>query len=649
LKNKSEWANKLIFGDSQAMKELEDNSVHLVVTSPPYYNAPFDYPGLFESYDDFKNLIRNVARELKRVLDQGRIACFVCDDTLIEGKKYPVVADITKIFIEEGFKYRERITWVKPEGYIRISRRSGVLLQHPYPMYYYPDNLQESILIFQNGDFDYGRIPQEKKEESIVDLDETQNEKWYLSVWNITNVLPFKNRLEKGIAAFPEEIPYRLIKLFSYKGEVVLDPFMGSGTTLKVACELGRNCVGYEIDIELLEVVKEKLGISKQKRLFSPGFDIVIRDDIKHLRTELQRRIRGEVLMDITAKITGIEYTPFLCRKLNVFDLKDFDEALSSEATFILKIDEEHKVAVSWWVSAKRTRSYPYTRVYDSLDFSGKKVTIIPIVKDEGADGDRDFLQWDTVSLMSLLGVYVIIGYYEAASTNPDYANKITDQRYDTTYLLNAIKKLLSYQSDALHWNLSQLEKAGEIGEKALESYIQISKNLGVKMHSIDSARKRIKKLLEGKEAFLGLSRELAKKAQKRETITEQPKEKLAGGKSMITITNYLGGKYFFTVDEARLDGKNLLLFEGKHTKSKTLPSLNDIKDGILKMILLTNLKDVKIKDKRYNPVPILKLTTGTGLNIDSLIRSKREVLEGLKKEAKINGFKTKINDRYID
>ena len=295
MNHESEWKNKLIFGDAQNMKELEDNSVHLVVTSPPYYNAPFDYPGLFENYDQFIDMIRNVASELSRVLNQGRVACFVCDDTLIGGIKYPVVADITKIFIEEGFKYREKIIWVKPEGYIRISRRSGVLLQHPYPMYYYPDNLQESILIFQKGDFDYRKITQKMKEESRIDLEETQNEKWYLSVWNITNVLPINNRLEKGIAAFPEEIPYRLIKLFSYKEEVVLDPFMGSGTTLKVASELGRKCVGYEIDIELLEVVKEKLSIAKQRKIFNPKYNIIIRDDIKHLRTELQKRVKEKV------------------------------------------------------------------------------------------------------------------------------------------------------------------------------------------------------------------------------------------------------------------------------------------------------------------------------------------------------------------
>ena len=79
--------NMLIFGDTQNMKELEDHSVQLVVTSPPYFNAPFDYPDLFKSYDEFLELIRNVAKELKRVLDEGRIAALVVDDTLIKGKK----------------------------------------------------------------------------------------------------------------------------------------------------------------------------------------------------------------------------------------------------------------------------------------------------------------------------------------------------------------------------------------------------------------------------------------------------------------------------------------------------------------------------------------------------------------------------------
>jgi DNA modification methylase len=283
---------KLVFGDAQNMKEVKDHSIHLVVTSPPYFNAPFDYPDLFESYSQFLKMIHKVAKELRRVLDDGRIAAFVVDDTLIERVKYPVVADITKIFIEEGFKYREKIIWLKPEGYIRISRRSGVVLQNPYPMYYYPDNLQESILIFQNGEFDYKMVSKEEKEASRIDLKEYQQKKWYLSVWNITNVLPMNNRLEQGIAAFPDEIPYRLIKLFSYCNETVLDPFMGSGTTLKVAVNLGRNAIGYEIDAELVDIIKEKLNIAQvdlsgQKH----DLEIVMRKDVRYLRKKLQEKV----------------------------------------------------------------------------------------------------------------------------------------------------------------------------------------------------------------------------------------------------------------------------------------------------------------------------------------------------------------------
>jgi len=97
--------------------------------------------------------------------------------------------------------------------------------------------------------------------------------------------------------------------------------------------------------------------------------------------------------MDLLAKITGIKYKPFLCRQLNIYPLEELNKALSKDATFILNIDSKNQIAISWWVSAKRTRSYPYARVYDSLGFSGKKATIIPIVKDEGIEGDRDFLQ----------------------------------------------------------------------------------------------------------------------------------------------------------------------------------------------------------------------------------------------------------------
>lgn len=255
--------HRVVFGDCRAMKEIPDESIHFVVTSPPYYNAPFDYPGLFSNYDEFLSLIQDLCRDLYRVAAPGRIACFVTDDMLVKGEKYPVVADVTRLMLKAGFRYRDRIVWVKPKGYVRISRRSGVVIQHPYPMYFYPDNIQESILIFQKGRFDYSyvrKLPFRTLEESKIPLDDYNGDEWHLTVWNITNVLPLGPRLEKGVAAFPEEIPKRLIKLFSFHGETVLDPFLGSGTTMKVAQELGRNSWGFEIDRGLARIIKRKLG-----------------------------------------------------------------------------------------------------------------------------------------------------------------------------------------------------------------------------------------------------------------------------------------------------------------------------------------------------------------------------------------------------
>src|SRR5437879_12275684 len=217
------------------MREIRDDSVHLMVTSPPYYNAPFDYPGLFKDYDEFLGLMHDVSCELYRVLAPGRVACFVTDDMLVDGVKYPVVADVTRLMMEAGFRYRDRIVWVKPKGYVRISRRSGVVLQHPYPMYYYPDNILESILIFQKGKFDYSYIQtlaKRRLEKSRVDVKEYNGQEWYLTVWNITNVLPFKGRAEEGIAAFPAQFRSMLWNLTMLLAKPMLDLCSESATTV---------------------------------------------------------------------------------------------------------------------------------------------------------------------------------------------------------------------------------------------------------------------------------------------------------------------------------------------------------------------------------------------------------------------------------
>ncbi|OIO21175.1 hypothetical protein COV61_03215 [Candidatus Micrarchaeota archaeon CG11_big_fil_rev_8_21_14_0_20_47_5] len=358
-------------------------------------------------------------------------------------------------------------------------------------------------------------------------------------------------------------------------------------------------------------------------------------------------------MSEINAKIKkGILYRPFLCRELQEYSFENLETALSNDSVFVLRIDDKNQFAVSRWVSAKRTRSYPYARVYDTLEFSGKRITIIPILKDEGKDGDRDYLEWDTVSLMSLLGVYVIISYYtsakKSAKKDQEHKNKITDQRFDIKQIKSEIKQLLSYHLDALHWNLWQLDKAKETAQKALASYERISRECSVEMHSKEFFEKRINELFKGAESFKQFSRDLAQSAQKRESLTIQPKEKTDDTKTSLTIKNYLGGHYYFTVDEVKVDGNEIYLTEAKHTKDDKLPSSEDVKDGLWKMILFVNLEDVEMGGRKYAPNAILKLTTGKNFSLSALTSSQSKFLEVLKKEAKENRFKLLINGDFV-
>jgi hypothetical protein len=132
--------------------------------------------------------------------------------------------------------------------------------------------------------------------------------------------------------------------------------------------------------------------------------------------------------------------------------------------------------------------------VYNTLRFT-KKITIIPIIKDEGEDGDRDFLQWDTISLMSLLDVYVIFAYYEKAKKNPLYENKITNFQFNNKYIKSKIREIEQYHSSALHWNLHEVKNNFNIIlDKILTINKKIEKQHRVKLHdpkSIDNFKKQ--------------------------------------------------------------------------------------------------------------------------------------------------------------
>ncbi len=252
--------HKIVIADSTRMNEIDSGSVQLVLGSPPYFNAPFDYPGAFKDWKDYQLYINNYAAEIHRVLEPGRIAAVVCDDIITEQGRFPVVAEITRAFFQSNFLYRDTIIWKKPTGYIRKSRRSGVAIQNPYPMYFYTDNITETILVFQKKGYKHRDYSEQVRQRSKIDLAEFFEKNLYLNVWEITNVLPQKTRIEKEVAAFPYEIPYRLIKLYTFVGETVLDPWLGSGTTMQAAIDLCRNSIGYEINPKLRPVILQKIG-----------------------------------------------------------------------------------------------------------------------------------------------------------------------------------------------------------------------------------------------------------------------------------------------------------------------------------------------------------------------------------------------------
>jgi site-specific DNA-methyltransferase (adenine-specific)/site-specific DNA-methyltransferase (cytosine-N4-specific) len=163
-------------------------------------------------------------------------------------------------------------------------------------MYYYPDNIYEEIVVFKKpGEFDRSSIPGDAKEKSRINTSRFHQEKWYLSVWDIKNVLPTE-KWSKYTAAFPEEIPERLITLYSYVGETVLDPFLGTGTTCVVAKRLYRNCIGYELDLELREAIEERLSL-KQATLTGEKAQVeyIVREDAKHLRTKLREEVEKRI------------------------------------------------------------------------------------------------------------------------------------------------------------------------------------------------------------------------------------------------------------------------------------------------------------------------------------------------------------------
>lgn len=238
-----EWENKIILGSSENMKQIPDNSVHLMITSPPY-NVSKEYDEDL-SLEEYLQLLKNVFEETYRVLVNGGRACINVAN--LGRKPYIPLSDyISKMMIDIGFNMRGEILWNKAAS-ASPSTAWGSWQSAANPIL---RDVHEYILVFSKGDY-----KREKgKKENTIGRDEFME--WTKSIWTM------KAESAKRIghpAPFPEELPYRLIQLYSFKEDIVLDPFMGSGTTAVSALKSKRKFVGYDISEEYIKLAENRI------------------------------------------------------------------------------------------------------------------------------------------------------------------------------------------------------------------------------------------------------------------------------------------------------------------------------------------------------------------------------------------------------
>ena len=278
MKDKTPYS-KIIIGDSRKMIELNDGEIDLIITSPPYwhikdYGAPHQI-GYGQTLHEYLKDLYRVWQECFRVLKPGRRLCINIGDqfarSIIYGryKIIPLHAEIIAQCEDIGFDYMGSIIWQKKTT-MNTTGGANVMGSYPFPPNGMVEIDYEFILIFKKPGKST-RIQKEIKETSRLSLEEWKQ--YFSGHWYFGGA-----RQEHHEAMFPDELPRRLIKMFSFVGETVLDPFIGSGTTAKVANQLNRNAVGYEINKDFIPLIQKKLA-TRYPLLDSQGkIDIVLRN-----------------------------------------------------------------------------------------------------------------------------------------------------------------------------------------------------------------------------------------------------------------------------------------------------------------------------------------------------------------------------------
>jgi len=251
--------HRVIFGDARQMPLVGDESIHLVVTSPPYWQLK-DYGaegqiGFDDTYEDYINNLNLVWLECHRVLNNGCKLCINIGDQFARSVYYgrykviPIRTEIIRFCETIGFDFMGSIIWRKVTT-CNTTGGATIMGSYPYPRNGIVKIDYEFILLFKK----HGESPSVDRE--IKEASRLTNEEWKLFFnghWN------FPGEKQSGhIAMFPEELPRRLIKMFTFKGETVLDPFMGSGTTALASMKLERESIGYEINKGFEELIRAK-------------------------------------------------------------------------------------------------------------------------------------------------------------------------------------------------------------------------------------------------------------------------------------------------------------------------------------------------------------------------------------------------------
>jgi len=273
---------KIIIGDSRQMKEVKNEEIDLIVTSPPYWHIKdYGIPGQIgygQTLHEYLKDLYYVWKECYRVLRKGGRFCLNVGDqfarSIIYGryKVIPIHAEFIAQCEQIGFDFMGSIIWQKKTT-MNTTGGATVMGSFPYPPNGIVEIDYEFIHIFKKPGKGK-RVSKEIKEASKLTKEEWKE--YFSGHWHFGGAKQIGHE-----AMFPDELPRRLIKMFTFIGDTVLDPFLGSGTTVKVALELQRNAIGYEINKDFLEIIKKKIGMKESLLSFYENIQIIERKEEK--------------------------------------------------------------------------------------------------------------------------------------------------------------------------------------------------------------------------------------------------------------------------------------------------------------------------------------------------------------------------------